>query len=256
MRIVLSAIGTERQITEMVALSLLLRFRNHVVTFCAPEKYRSWIMRVGFPLVSSGAHFEDLFQPELTSHQISALVRKVVSEVPVQFVSFRDASKEADLLVASGLQLAASSIAEVSKIPYVYVVDDPKILQEPDYLPGVPHATSLTGKISNVRARKQWNEVRAAVNSERQNTHLPPIEYLSNYLFRSGQLLLACDVSLNIPLPPASSLTGRWLLGEEKIFNAEEAESYKQLIQSGQISPGLMNAAETIELAAGLQLPN
>jgi hypothetical protein len=229
MRIVLSSIGTVRQMHPMIALGLALHERDHTVTFCAPEKHRTWIMKVGFPIVSSGRDFERVFSKDA---DLFAELKAVISEIPVQFVSFRDACKEADVVVASGLQLASQSISEGRKIPYHYVIDHSELLRK-DHLPG-----------SSVRkAEKIWNrDVKDVINRERDHMHLPPIDDLSNYLFRFGKLLIT------VPNPPANApgeVTGPWISENEDFSSPEAADAFKQRWSE---QAGLMKALELIEL--------
>lgn len=185
-------------------------------------------MKVGFPIVSSGRDFDRLLSGE--SDVVSEL-KVGVSEVPVQFVSFRDACKEAEVVVASGLQLAAPSITEGFNIPYFYVIDQSEKLSN-DYLPGS----------STRKAEKLWKkEVRDAINRERDHMHLPPMQDVSKYLFRSGKLLITFDAD-HSDLP--GTVTGSWLSANEELSTAEAADSFKQRFAQ---EAGLMKAVEVIE---------
>jgi hypothetical protein len=211
----------------MIALGIALQDRHHLVTFCAPEKHRTWIMRVGFPIVSSGRDFERLFANDATIDEL----KTVASEVPVQFVSFRDACKEADIVVASGLQLAAQSITQGRKIPYLYVIDRPELLRK-DYLPA-----------SSVRkAEKMWKRnVKDSINRERDHMHLPPIDDLSKYLFRFGKQLLTHPMDQS---DPQSAITRSWISEDQDFTTDEAATNFKQRWSE---QTGLMKAVEVIE---------
>lgn len=192
-------------------------------------------MKVGFPIVSSGRDFKRLLSGEV---DVASELKVAVSEVPVQFVSFRDACKEADVVVASGLQLAAPSITEGFNIPYFYVIDQPEMLSN-DYLPG-----SSTRKVE-----KMWKrEVKDAINRERDHMHLAPMENLSRYLFRSGQLLIMLEAQLtNLP----GTNTGPWLSGDENLSTPEAADALKKRLDQHQLANlGLMKAVSVIEDSA------
>lgn len=216
----------------MIALGIALRDRHHTVTFCAPEKHRTWIMKVGFPIVSSGRDFEQLLS---TNGDVPSELKVAVSEVPVQFVSFRDACKEADVVVASGVQLAAPSIAEGFNIPYIYIIDQAEMLRD-DYLPGS----------SMRKAKKMWKkEVKDAINRERDHMHLPPMNDLSQYLFRSGKLLITFDANRS-DLPGWT--TGPWLSATEDLSTPEAADALKRRLDEHQLAnSGLMKAVSVIE---------
>lgn len=185
-------------------------------------------MKVGFPIVSSGRDFERLLSKDA---DILNELRTAISEVPVQFVSFRDACKEADVVVASGLQLAAPSIAEGFDVPYFYVIDQPELLQD-DYLPSS----------SARKTEKLWKkEVKDAINRERDHMHLAPMQDLSKYLFRSGKLLIAYSTDRS---DLSGTVTGPWLSANDELSTAESADAFKQRFAQ---EAGLMKAVEIIE---------
>lgn len=189
-------------------------------------------MKVGFPIVSSGRDFERLLSGEA---DVASELKVAVSEVPVQFVSFRDACKEADVVVTSGLQLAAPSIAQGFNIPYFYVIDQPEMLSN-DYLPGS----------SARKVEKMWKrEVKDAINRERNHMHLPPTDDLSKYLFRSGKLLITFDANRS---DLSGSTTGQWLTGNEDLSTPEAADALKRRLEDHQLAnSGLMKAVSVIE---------
>lgn len=192
-------------------------------------------MKVGFPIVSSGRDFERLLSKDA---DIQNELKAAISEVPVQFVSFRDACKEADVVVASGLQLASPSITEGFNIQYIYIIDQAEMLCK-DYLPGS----------SARKVEKMWKrEVKDAINRERSHMHLAPMDNLSRYLFRSGQLLIMLDAQLtNLP----GTNTGPWLSATEEVSTPEAADALKRRLDQRQLAnSGLMKAVSVIEDSA------
>lgn len=210
MRIVLAPSGTPGEIEMMYAFAGALRDRGHHILFCAPESYRSRIMKLGYSLVSSGANFLEYLDSD--SNRSEDLARKLIEELPVQFVSFRDALREADLVIGTTLQLGAASVAEKRGIPYVSIVFSPVLLDRKHFPNiGVPKSS---GFLSKLRARpftRLWEQVRVVLNRERAFSHLEPVMRLYDYVFSSGDRIVAVDPAFaSVESQPKQTVTGFW----------------------------------------------
>jgi UDP:flavonoid glycosyltransferase YjiC (YdhE family) len=212
----------------MISLAKELQNRGHHMTVCAPEMYRSLLMKQELFMVSSGESYQKLLEGVCEGDRGTDLIMKLGTDVATQFVSLRDALREADVLVGSMLLTAGPSMAEQHKIPYFYVVGNPVLLERAQYpSPGIPaHETGgLLGSRRRKHRQSQWEEVlRSAINHERDNSHLDPVSDMYQHVFCSGHLILAVDPEF---LPSAGSGAGTgFLYYEEPQPLDSETEQY------------------------------
>jgi len=229
MRIALAPVGGHGDVMPLLALGSTLHARGHSVLVCAPEIYRSRIMKLGFQVVSIGAGFQDLLEGHTeVRNREEALLRAVASEVPVQFVSLRDALREADILIGSMLQVAGPSMCEQLGLPYLYAANSPVLLEESQY-PGIGvSAGGLFKSISRGRLVGRWKRVLgAAINRERKLCGQPPVTDLFQHLFCSGHQLVAVDPFM-APVPQHSkrTVTGFWFYDSSEPLPEEWQEYF------------------------------
>lgn len=228
MRIAIAPVGARGDVLPMIALAKELQSRGHHVSMCAPETYRSLLMKQELFMVSSGESYQKLLEGVWEGDRGTDLITKLGADVATQFVALRDTLREADVLVGSMLLTAGPSLAEQNKIPYFYVVSNPVLLERSQYpSPGVP-AHETAGMLSSRRRKhrqSQWEEVLgSAINRERDNSHLEPVSDMYQHVFRSGHLMIAVDSDF---LPPVSSgaVTG-FLFYEDPQPLDSETEKY------------------------------
>ena len=229
MRIALAPVGAHGDVMPMLALGSTLHARGHDVLVCGPEIYRSRIMKLGFRMVSIGSGFQELLEgyTEVRNRE-EGLLRAGTSEVPVQFVSLRDALREADLMVGSMLQFAGPSMCEQLGLPYFYAVNSPVLLEESQYPSIAVPAGGFFKSISRGRLARRWKEVlEGAINRERKLCGQPPVTDLFQHLFCSGHQLVAVDPSL-APVPENSkrTVTGFWFYDSSEPLAPEWQEYF------------------------------
>ena len=226
MKITLAPFGTASDVLPMIALGRVLHSRGHVVTICAPEEFRSRIYKSGFPMVSSGKTYRKYLECEGDFEDATtALVSLLDQDMATHFVALRDATRDADAVIGSRLQVAGPSLAEQHGIPYMFAVHTPGV-GDHDLFPifGVPQDRAQKRRS---RRMKEWNtHVLTALNGERKFTHLPPVTNLFEHLYRSGHMMLAIDPALFPAKNSANqTTTGFWYLDED-IDVDEETVAY------------------------------
>ena len=124
LNVLLAPHGTRGDVQPMVALAEALRARGHVARFVAPANAIRWLRARGFDAHSDGIDVEQLLRS--ASAHLDSLrwqfryLRDVLS--PRLFQALATASFGADLIVGSGVQMAAASVAEWRDVPYASAV--------------------------------------------------------------------------------------------------------------------------------------
>jgi UDP:flavonoid glycosyltransferase YjiC (YdhE family) len=193
MKITLAPFGTSSDVMPMLALAKTLQSRGHAVTICAPEEFRSRIYKSEVPMVSSGPTYAQYLEGTGNLEDAtSELVTKLSEDMATHFVAMRDAAREADVVIGSRLQLAAPSLTEERRIPYLYAVTTPGNADHDSFpIFGVPFDKAQKKRSKRL---KEWDaQVLTALNRERKIAHLPAISNLFEYLYRTGPILLAVD---------------------------------------------------------------
>lgn len=197
MRITLHSLGGLDEIRPLAALGHALQEQGHSVLLCIPEKFRERIMKRNLRMISCGSSFEEFLEGKSGTSD-SDFLPKLVAEVPVHFVSLRDALREADLLIGGLLPLAAPSMAEQLSLPYVQIITSPLLLDSSQFpAAGIPKQDGLLASLEHRKHARHWNQqLRSAINRERGFSGLPPIKGLYSYLFQSGFQLIAVESAL------------------------------------------------------------
>jgi UDP:flavonoid glycosyltransferase YjiC (YdhE family) len=140
--------------------------------------------------------------------------------IPRQFRFLAEAGRDADLMVGAGVQLAAASVCERYKIPYVAAVFTPAAIPNAH----VPPPTPLQ-RLPQPLIRLAWllglaaasRALRPAIDEGRRSLRLPPLSRPMRALL-AGDVLLAADRELAPPplsLPARTAVTDAWVLEEQ-----------------------------------------
>ena len=107
----------------MIALACGLRVRGHHVEFVAPANFVAWIRGHGFACESDGVDVEAMLRSAAVDLQSARQqMRYLRAELaPRLFDTAPRAGRDADMIVGSGMQIAAPSIADLRGVPYVGV---------------------------------------------------------------------------------------------------------------------------------------
>lgn len=221
MRVLLSSVGSRGDLQPMLALGLGLRARGHDPVIAAPPGFRDWIERHGLPFrpVGFDIYAWSQLEPDLARSPLHAARRmtvKIQEEVSAQFRDLKDVVPDVDCVLNTGVNTAASSLAEKYGIPYLFAAfvpgmvpssaHPPPILPWPD-MPRVFNRVAWEGLEILYRAA-----LGARIDEERSAIGLPRAGRFSN-LFMGREILIATDAELSgQPLRPKvpCTQTGFW----------------------------------------------
>ena len=130
MRVLLAPHGTRGDVQPMLALAIALRARGHAVSFVAPDNAVAWLTSYGFDAVPDGIDVERLLRADAAALDSIRWQARHFADVliPTLFDTVARAAPDADLIVGSGVQVAAASIAEARGVPYASAVFCPCVV--------------------------------------------------------------------------------------------------------------------------------
>jgi vancomycin aglycone glucosyltransferase len=155
--------------------------------------------------------------------------------VSTQFETLTSAAQGCDVIVAAtALQVAARSVAEKMRVPYVFAAYAPVVLPShhhaPPPLPGqVPSMTSLNSQLWAHDAARFNDIFGAAVNARRASLGLAEISDVRSHMM-TDQPWLAADATLGPWPDPTDSRvfqTGAWILSDERVWLAKGYGSFQ-----------------------------
>jgi UDP:flavonoid glycosyltransferase YjiC (YdhE family) len=209
----------------MLALAQGLRAAGHEVSFVAPANSAAWIASFGFACQSDGVDVEEMIQATGTRLQSVLWQMKYVTAtlIPRLFDTVAAAAETAkpDLIVGSGVQMAATSVAEARKVPSASVMFAPCAVPSGDSPPPVIRRQTLPRWLNRVfwRCGEPLADaaLRGPVNAGRAKLGLPPHPRPSR-LMGGRRTIVAADRELG-PLPrdvPTICVsTDAWILDEQ-----------------------------------------
>jgi vancomycin aglycone glucosyltransferase len=207
----------------MVALGEALRARGHVVRFVAPADFVPWLGARAFEAQSDGIDLRrTLARSSAHVDSLRWQLRYLTEELaPTLFRTVAAASNGGvDLIVGSGVQIAAASVAEQRGVPYASVVFCPCAVPSGAAPPPAVRVQTLPPFIN----RLLWRVGRplanlalgGAINRGREELGLEPIEDPFTHL--AGQrIVLAADRDLapaGDDAPATLVATDAWILDE------------------------------------------
>lgn len=232
MRVLLSTIGSRGDVQPLVALASQLRTLGQDVHLCVPPDFCEWIAGLGMRVTPIGPELRTLTAatPRPGSGPPTAEQRRQMAEATVatQFQTVSAAAEGCDAIVAAtALQIAARSVAELKKVPYVFVAYSPNVLPSahhaPPPLPPIPGQLPPLSDTSNselwARDAERFTALfGAALNSYRGSLGLPPVSDVRGHVF-GERAWLAADPTL-APWPDSSNApvfqSGAWILPDER----------------------------------------
>jgi vancomycin aglycone glucosyltransferase len=213
-RIALAVEGTRGDVHPMLALAEALRDRGHTPLICAPPDFRDETESRGLEFrpvgVNIRAYLED--KADMLHRGNRAVVaegmRLFRSNLPLQFQALCGALSDVDLVLASGTQMAASSVAELYGVPYRIVAYCPALVPSGEHPPFVARRHDRPAWVN----RRLWwamallsnAQMRRAINAERRKIGLKPLRDVLTALLGDAPLL-AADEEL-APVPADSTL--------------------------------------------------
>jgi len=202
MRALLATFGTRGDLQPLIALALGLRAKGHRPAICAPPDFAEWVRGFDLPYRSVGSSMRELLrQARLSPLAATAQLKR---EIDRHFEVLEEESAGADVVIASGAEVAARSVAEKRGAAYWYLSMSPQQLPSrhhpPPYVPW-PSLPSLlnAGTWAVVGATFRVLGSRT-LNRHRERLGLPRVSGLLDHLL-PRRALVGCDPLLG-PLPP------------------------------------------------------
>ena len=201
MRILLAPHGTRGDVQPLLALAVALRARGHEAVFVAPANFVAWIRAYGFPCESDGVDIEAVLRsPDADLQSFRWQMRQLTTVlVPRLFESVARASADADLIVGSGVQIAAASVAERRGVPCIGVAFCPSVVPGRAAPPPMVRRQTLPPWVN--RLLWKWGKpiadavLRAPINAGRARLGLAPVARPTELLAGDG-LIVAADPDL------------------------------------------------------------
>lgn len=204
----------------MLALAMALRARGHTAAFVAPANAVAGIRAHGFDAVSDGIDIEEMLRAPQTDVSGLRWQLRYFSDVliPRLFESVARAGGGEDAIVASGVQVAASSVAEQRKIACVVAAFCPCAIPND----AAPPPTVKTQTLPHWLNRLLWRAgrplvdlaLRTAFNAGRARLGLPPVASPMASL-GADAIILAADrdlAPLGAGAPRNAVTTDAWIL--------------------------------------------
>ncbi|WP_394849114.1 glycosyltransferase [Pendulispora brunnea] len=241
MKVLISSIGSRGDVQPLLALALELRALGNDVSLCVAPNFKEWVESFGLRCIPIGpdlktmqggaAQTKDGKPVKPTMKQMKEMAASTVRD---QFQVLTEAARGCDLIVAAtALQIAARSIAETLKIPYVFVGFSPSVFPSPDYPPHAPPPLGFQYPrgLPSFANRLLWKmdgwmfsvAFLTTLNEERAKLGLPRVENVQRHVFTDRPWLAADPVLA--PAAPAADLeivqTGAWLLPNQSALPDE-----------------------------------
>ena len=210
MKIALAVEGTRGDVYPMLALAKRLEQAGHESVVLGPPEFAAVASERGVAFRGAGSPIRSY----LTEHAevlagrgprtLRAQMRFMQESIAQQFAAVPEASADADLILGAGVQLAASSAAELHGVPYRYVMYCPAMLRSAEHPPAL---FSTSGQRRRLNRCLWWAMDRfalpamaRALNAPRAALGLPPVDDPQRCLL-SERPILAADSAL-APVPP------------------------------------------------------
>lgn len=210
MKIVLSSRGSRGDVFPIVAIGAALQQRGHDVALCVPALFTD-VARKQVRVARSYSEDSERIMTEFGSgwRALRPLLTWFTHTMEEQFEVLTELTAHADLLVSSTNELAAPSVAELRRIPFVRVTYGPMIAgyESNALIPwqGLP-------EIAN---RMAWSAINLGVesvtfhpiNANRRRLGLPRLHRIGDYVARRGHNIFAMSRAL---APPCRSWSGQY----------------------------------------------
>ena len=185
MRIAIAVEGTRGDVYPMLTLAESLVERRHEVVFCAPPDFGEQVAQRGLAFRPVGRDIRAYLESEAQALHGGAFAimrsadRLFRENIGAQFRDLRQGIERADLVLAAGTQIAASSLAEYLGAPYRFVAFDPIMLPSSEHppfsipWPDLPRSLNrLTWTLQDALTRLR---IRPLINRERERLGLHPV---------------------------------------------------------------------------------
>ena len=216
MRVLLAAIGSRGDVQPMLALGLAMRDAGHEVMVSAPANFEDWTVSLGFLYHESGPDLQSWLLRQnryaLDAHtaNIEGLRHYYTELIPTQFQRLRPLVPQVDLVVNTGLDIAAHSLAELTGAHHCYICFCPQLV------PSVHHPPVLMGRLGMPRWVNRWSWyvcgrildriMLEPLNEQREALGLPRLENVPRGAAGAELAIVAADPE--IAPPPNDMIPG------------------------------------------------
>lgn len=234
MRVLLSTIGSRGDVQPLVALASELTALGQEVRLCVPPDFREWIESLGMSLTPIGPELRGTGKANPSAAPMTPERRREMIEgtVATQFETIAAAARGCDVIVgATALQIAAPSVAEAMRVPYVFAAYCPTVL------PSSRHAPPVLAMIGDTAApamddygelwaqdARRWNDAWGALlNTRRASLGLAPVGDVRGHILTARPWLAADPTLAPWPDPADDGVfqTGAWILPDARPLSAE-----------------------------------
>ncbi len=163
-RIVLSTFGSAGDLNPFIALAIGLRARGHEAVFCVEENFRPTVQGAGFEVrhlsgdsvAALAPHAERVFGANAPLNSLRALLDYyILPTLPDKIRDLRAACDGADLLVSAAAQLAASTVVDLTGIPWASIALTPLTLPS-DEIEAQPAPFELPPMLRRLNTHITW----------------------------------------------------------------------------------------------------
>ena len=237
MRILLSTIGTRGDVQPLVALAMELRALGQQVKMCVPPDFRDWIESLGLAATPIGPELRKLTASRSAAMPVSISPERrrelAAGTVATQFETVAAAADGCDMIVAAtALQIAARSVAEAMRIPYIFAAYCPAVLPSthhaPPPLPALPGQSPAPATADNrelwAQDAERFNDLFGpALNAHRASGGLAAIDDVRSYVLSDAPWLAADPTLAPWPGRPDDGVfqPGAWILPDERPLPSE-----------------------------------
>ncbi len=226
MEIVLAIFGSEGDVRPNLALGRALRNRGHLVRVLSSPDSRNLAAAAGLTFQPVGSDVRALMAAKARDYidrpvrAAGPMTRALKTDLRKQFQELPGLIGRPDMVIGSGLMLAAPSVAEAIGRPYRHTLFTPVALRSSAHGPAVfpfQRGAPLLNRLLWGLADTGLNaSLRGLLNRGRRRLGLAPVT--SVYAHLAARALLAVDPEL-APLPadaaPSCPQTGYWHLASE-----------------------------------------
>ena len=197
-KIVLVTYGSRGDVQPLLALSVALKKKDHDIQLLAPPEHREWVESFGVPFRPFGSDAKEFVRqtPDPTLKNLKSAIFFLVHQIQRQFEELPELLSGADLVIRSGLTLAAPTVCEAIKVPHVVMALAPQIYPSASHPSPWLRNQSLPGFINRLgwKVANSFNNFifRDIVNQQRKRWGLLPIsDFWAHYI--DGEMILATD---------------------------------------------------------------
>ena len=206
MRIFLATCGSRGDVQPMLALCLALQSAGHDVMLAGPPEKEAWAEKLGCPYTRLGKDvtaFVDNLEDAVSFKTGIKFISFVRQEIITQFEILPELIKNADLIIASSLVFALSSIAEAKSIPYRYIAFTPQILPSREH----PFPVIQFQQLPKWCNKLSWDMARTGakfsltilVNKGRKKIGLNPIKDAWEHILGENTIIAADEQIAKVP---------------------------------------------------------